>query len=275
MTDLDLRGAPDLSSPEETDAAIAKLTKGVAPEPPDAHPAVVTLMKGLETGTECLAEVRELNGYDEEAIARFQAMNPDAGNVPAVLNRVAELATVAIDGHKPTLNDIESLLVGDRNILIMAIRRLTYGPEVAGSVQCPSCLEQNEVSVDPWTDLEFVPYKGEFFTEIELRHGSRVTMRMMLAGDQSTAFTREMTMAERNSILLERLVMDIDRQQIHAMASTAAQATRSLGLADRRTILEAMVDQPGYQFGREVDGRCASCENELGLRLEVADLLQG
>lgn len=273
MTDIDLMG---LGTPEDTDAAISRLTRGDPPAPPEAQANFITMMKGLDEFPGAgVAEVRELNGYDEEAIARFQTQSSDGSNVPATLNRVAELATVAIDGHKPTLHDIESLLVGDRNHLLMAIRRLTYGPEVAGSVQCPSCLEINEVLIDPWRDLEFVPWNGDFYREIEMRDGGRATLRFMLAGDQSTAFAREMTLAERNSILLERMVMDINRQNIHAMASTAATATRTLGLADRRTILEAMVDQPGYQFGKEVDGLCVSCGSNLGLRLEVADLLQG
>ena len=264
------------SSVEETDAAIAKMAKGDAPEPPPAYDNQVTLMRGLEDESSRIAEVRELNGYDEEIISRFQSNPADAGNVASQLNRVAELGTVTIGGRKPSLSDIEALLVGDRNLLVMAIRRLTYGLGIEGSIACRGCQEMNEISIDPWSDLEYVPWDGEMFYDVELREGRRATVRRMTAADQRAAFERDTaTIAERNSLFLERMVMDIDRKTIHSMQSVAANATRSLGIIDRRTLLDTMVEQPGFQFGKEVDGHCASCGTSLGLVLEVADLLRG
>jgi len=44
--------------------------------------------------------------------------------------------------------DVQSLIGGDRNALMIAIRILGYGAEYAGSMDCPKCEQKNEISVD-------------------------------------------------------------------------------------------------------------------------------
>ena len=44
--------------------------------------------------------------------------------------------------------DVQSLIGGDRNALMIAIRILGYGAEYNGSMDCPKCEQKNEISVD-------------------------------------------------------------------------------------------------------------------------------
>jgi len=44
--------------------------------------------------------------------------------------------------------DVNSLLVGDKNALLVAARRTGYGPEYSTSVTCPACLTQTEYTFD-------------------------------------------------------------------------------------------------------------------------------
>lgn len=44
--------------------------------------------------------------------------------------------------------DVTSLVGGDRNALMVAIRILGYGADYSGHVECPACQVRNEISVD-------------------------------------------------------------------------------------------------------------------------------
>lgn len=44
--------------------------------------------------------------------------------------------------------DVQSLIGGDRNALMVAIRILGYGADYSGTVECPKCEHKNEISVN-------------------------------------------------------------------------------------------------------------------------------
>jgi hypothetical protein len=54
--------------------------------------------------------------------------------------------------------DVQGLVGGDRNALMVSIRILGYGSEYQGSIDCPKCEHKNEISVN-LNDLNIKPLK--------------------------------------------------------------------------------------------------------------------
>jgi hypothetical protein len=129
--------------------AIAEATQEVASSeeprltlPPDTS---VTLPGGLLDpilGIVNTAEVRELNGADEEAVAKVN-------DVPKSLMVILERGTVKIGDEKATKADLDALLAGDRETLLLAIRKVTFGSEIKlGPGECPECGEEQTFNID-------------------------------------------------------------------------------------------------------------------------------
>ncbi len=132
----DLVGKPD-------DDGLVTVAPTVVPPPTE-----VTLPLGLWSPVEPLrdtAVVRELNGYDEEAMA-------SAKNLGASMQIMLERAVVSIGGKKATAADVEELCLGDRWELLLGIRRVTWGEEIETVSMCPHCRTSSELEV-PVSDI--------------------------------------------------------------------------------------------------------------------------
>jgi len=76
--------------------------------------------------------------------------------------------------------DPETLLVGDRNAIIIAARISAYGSEYATQVTCPSCTTQQEYSFD-LNDITFVDTSSadnEFDGLVDLQEDGTYTVRL-------------------------------------------------------------------------------------------------
>src|SRR5580698_8724844 len=129
VQDLDV-----LADPEGTTRAINQaLSETVAaPEaemPPDT---LVHLPGGLVRGAQVIraAEVRELTGEHEEALARAARAQP--GSVVHFLNTLLECGVVRFGSEDPSQTQafLRDTLVGDRDQLLIGIRRATYGDDI-------------------------------------------------------------------------------------------------------------------------------------------------
>ena len=74
--------------------------------------------------------------------------------------------------------------------------------------------------------------------------------------------------SERNTLLLGRCIDTVDGKQIR----NAVDYARNLGMADRRTLVDALGDGPRVEF-KEVEVPCPECSIELPFKLSWADLL--
>ena len=93
------------------------------------------------------AEVRELNGKDEEAIARSATTGKA---LLAILNR----GTVKVGNEKANEALLDRLLSGDRDTLLLGILRLTFGNEADLPAYCDTCEDFKTVTVDLTTDIK-------------------------------------------------------------------------------------------------------------------------
>lgn len=128
-----------LSDPAKTNTEISSvLGSAVAPEIEDAPDDRVKLPGGLVKGNKVYrtAQVRELNGEDEEALSRALR----SGSVFHFMDTLIERGTKSVGDLPATKEVLKSMLVGDRDELALAIRKATYG-DVMDIEQwiCPAC----------------------------------------------------------------------------------------------------------------------------------------
>src|SRR4051812_3165236 len=208
------------------------------------------------------AVVRELNGEDEEALAK--SPNP-ARTIATVLER----GTVSVGTEPSSPHLLRSLLTGDRAALLIGIRSITYGNELDSSIFCPTCNEYLEITVHLDTDIPIRklddPYKRKF--EIELRKGKAEVVLPDGFVEESVLEAQKLTVAEQNTLLLSKCVKTINGRPITGTAPVA-----KLGIQDRRKILNFLNEKsPGPQFG-EVTVKHEQCGNEVPVLISAGDL---
>lgn len=237
--------------------------KVVIPLPPDT---TVTLPAGLLDPFEGLittAEIRELNGADEEAISKLN----DQGKV---LLSILERATVKIGDKEATKEDLDSLLAGDREALLLAIRIATFGKDITLAPQCPHCGEMQKFEVDLEKDVEMKMLADEdrSFT-IDCKIGKVVASLPTGSTQKALINATNKNAAELDTILLKGCI-----ESINGMPVMNLQQIRDLGLKDRRELVKAITDRnPGPQLS-DIKKNCESCDKEVALPLTLADLFR-
>ncbi|WP_369042230.1 hypothetical protein [Streptomyces sp. Midd1] len=264
-----------LESPEEAHSATQALLKAdresVRPRIDAPGENQVTLERGiLRDGTWYRdAEVRELNGYDEEAIAAVGAGTPQK-----VIETLLTRGVVSVGGEPMNRKLAGELLIGDRELLILAIRRATFGDTLEFErLPCSNCGELVDLTV-PLGALPFVhlddPERIEY--GVPLRKGVTAVVRMPTGDDQDAVFAVRENRAKQDTAILSRCVLRLVQADGTEISRPPAQ---TLAWADRQTILQHLVDtQPGprlsdFTFTHETCGR------EVALPINLAVLFRG
>lgn len=242
---------------------VTKAKKPKVQLPPDTQ---VELAGGLEDpfeGNVYTAEVRELTGADEEAISKLS----DPGKA---LLLILERAVVKI-GDKPLDKDtLDTLLAGDRELLLLAIRKATFGKEVTLGPNCPECGEDQEFNIDLDADIEIKKLKEEdrYFTvnckvgKVELTLPKGSVQKALINSTNKNA-------AELDSILLKHCIVTINGESVISL-----EQVRNLSIKDRRDLVKAIADRnPGPQLSK-VTKKCQACDQEVSLPLTLAGLFQ-
>lgn len=266
------RSVDVLGDTQGATATIDSLLTNSAGEPP-AIPApadcIVTLPAGLVREDHIIteAEVRELTGADEEALARVRS------NPLRLLETLLELGTVRI-GDVPATSDIlPQLLLGDRDALVVAIRRVTFGDEMEFSeIICPTCGEDFAATISLGAIEPTTVTSGRL--TVPMRKGGYAIVRYPNGADQAAMLAiPKATDAERNTFLLGRCLVEVRDAQGTATPGSADLA-RSLGMGDIRTILKQLAaTQPGPRL-LDVSIEHEACGGEVPLPLSVADIFR-
>jgi DNA-directed RNA polymerase subunit RPC12/RpoP len=240
------------------------------------NPGVTTLSYGVEIDGERrkLVTVRELNGSDEEALARLDPTKGDQYYV-LLMDLIIKRATESIGGVVPTPSDLGRLLMGDRDVIFLEIILATTGEEKEyEDVKCPECGEtfNAHVGIRGVVEIHRLEEDGEPATDVVLRDGAVVHLRYPTGEDQMSLFqgkeVAKKNTSERNTLLLGRCIDTVDGKTIR----NAVEYARNLGMADRRTLVDALGDGPRVEF-KEVEVPCPECGSELPFKLSWADLL--
>lgn len=249
---------------------------------PEIDPAsnnVVKLMLGVkgevdgETVWHTDAEVRELNGADEEYLASIQGKKGITYSeyMSAILSRaVLRIGTISVSRDRSI---VEKLILGDRDLLYLAIMKATYGPTRELRMNCSSCGKSNDIELDvdedfPVTLPDFDVRSGLFVDT--LYHGT-LNLRLPTGEDTVIAQKKSKNDAELNTAMLARCVVWDEGE---APADPYAWA-KSLGVADRRSLVSAVLAvEIGPKMG-EVNTQCASCGSDMPILLDWVSLLLG
>lgn len=151
------------------------------------------------------AELRSLTGHEEEWLARHPGI-PSARAVTHLLSA----CLVELEGEPPGRETVRQLLVGDRDYLMLQLRRITLGDHFHAVVTCPAC----QARMDADFETEDIPVERRPQTTagytIELTGQEdrcrSVRFRLPNGGDQEAVLGMDLDRA--TMALLERCLED-------------------------------------------------------------------
>lgn len=211
------------------------------------------------------AEVRELNGLDEELMAK-------AGSAAKAFNVLLQRGLVKIGQEEVTKESVDNLLSGDRDAILIAIRRATFGDTMELNITCPECNvpQTTEVHLEhdvPVKKLEDT-LEDRTFT-VETKKGTVGVALPTGVVQRRLVDNMDKTPAEINTVLLAGCILSVDNRP-----SSGASTALSLGMADREKVLsEILKRNPGPRLG-EVKKACQACGEDINLPLSLTDLFR-
>jgi hypothetical protein len=237
--------------------------------PPDT---IVTLLAGLpdpetfEMVKE--AEVRELTGIDEEILGRIPPDKPER-----FFSTILKQGVVRLGQQKATPELLDDLLIGDRDLLMLKVRKATWGEHVRNGVYCAKCDEVFEYLFSVDTDIPIKPLdeSDRAFT-VEISNGRLVDMHLANGRTQHALLSLGKDAANIGAINTALLTSCVDR--IDALAVAGEAPIRALTVRDRQKLLEALNERSfGPQLG-EVSVLCQGCGDKLPAPLSLSTLFQ-
>lgn len=210
------------------------------------------------------AEVRELTGRDEEALARIK-------DIGRWMTAILERGTVRVGSDASSPGILDDLLAGDWETLLVAIRAVTFGNEYETETMCLSCEQQYSVKIDVTTDIPIRAAKEEDreFTVQGKRSVYTVQMRTGATQRKILENMSDLTTAELNTLVLFESITGINGKP-----PMSDEVVRDLPMLDRQNLLrEISTRQAGPDMGG-VRTKCPACGAEQNLALSVAALFQ-
>ena len=211
------------------------------------------------------AEVKELTGADEEAVAK-------SGSSGKALNVLLTRGLVKLGNREATADDLDMLLAGDRDAILLGIRRVTFGETSTLRVRCLSCSDEHETVINLTEDVPVKRLKdpvGDRTWTMETKLGL-VTVALPNGVTQKKLMENyDKTSAEINTLLLSGCIVSLD-----GSPSVGAGTALSLGMADRTRIVDEIIKRnPGPRLG-EVKKSCKACGEDISLPLSLLDLFR-
>jgi len=211
------------------------------------------------------AEVRELTGLDEEAIAKASSVN-------SAMNVVLKRGLVSIGDVPASKLKLDGMLIADRDALLLAIRNATFGDEVTYSAYCASCEGPVDLTLNLEKDVEIVkladPVDDRVFS-VDTKAGEVMVTLPTLVTNKKLADVEGKSFAEFTTVLLAGCIVSINGEP-----SLGRDTALSLNMKDRQLISEKLLENsPGPRL-MEVRKACEACGTEIVLPLSLAELFR-
>lgn len=206
-----------------------------------------------------LIKYRELAGPEEDILASKMSVNSKMTGVMANCT----LAIGSITEPHLIRKHIQSMLITDRWIYLVALRTLSLGHEYRFGVNCPNCQKGDQVIYD-LRQIKIInpPKPDSLFKEVKLPTGKTCRIR---AADGDVESTIEKLSKDDNAptVALFARVAEIGNQP----ADIAT--IKNLPLRDRQAIRKA-IDELEGDIDDKVMLRCPHCQHEHEAQLELS-----
>jgi hypothetical protein len=229
----------------------------------------VALLGGIKTSTEVrqTVKLREMSGRDEEII-----FDPKLLRNPEKL--ITELLFQVITDGDLTKEQIHGTFSGDRDLLLLELRKLSYGDEMTITMTCPHCGKESSFIIH-LDQVELKPFESTE-TAFELKKGIEEDGESFKKGtiSQPTGATNETfskslqkNVAMANAELLAACV------KFEELKETTADDIRNLSAKEKNKLLQIMGN---CAFGPDMEQSvaCASCGEATRLSISLVDLFR-
>jgi hypothetical protein len=211
------------------------------------------------------AEVRELNGKDEEVIEK-------TNNIGRAFNAILNRAVVKIGDLQVTESLLDSMLSGDRDALMLGIFKATFGQVTEVSTYCTGCDDFKDVQVDIDRDIKVKilvdPIADRTFTVQGKNSVYEVTLPTGIV-QKELASNNDRNGAELTTVLLQHTILEIDGKPVMGKAQVQA-----IGLVDRKKIGDEIAKRiPGPQF-EDIVIDCPDCEGKVVVPINLGTLFR-
>jgi hypothetical protein len=211
------------------------------------------------------AEVRELNGRDEEAISK-------ATNLGKAIMTILNRGTVKIGDEQAEERLLDQLLIGDRDALLLGILKNTFGKNIEVPAYCNGCTDEKIVQINIDEDIKFKILTDPVNDRIFTVKGKSVDYVVKLPNgvvQKEMINNMDKTSAELTTIILENTVVKIGETPVYTKAQV-----QTLSVSDRRVIIDEINHRaPGPQFD-DVTVTCPSCESEVLVPINLGSLFR-
>ncbi len=192
-------------------------------------------------------ELRPVTGGEEEWLAR-------SASAPAahVVSRLLSACLVRVGDGAAKADLAGSLLVGDRDYLMLQLRRMTLGNRLRAVVVCPACA----VRMDVEFDVDEVPVErpAEIAAAYEVRSGGRrVRFRLPIGADQEAVAAMPLDAAV--DALLARCTLD--------------DGGGALSAEEREAVVTAM-EQAAPRVELDLDLTCPECSYQFAMPFDTS-----
>jgi hypothetical protein len=211
----------------------------------------------------CLdGRLRPLCGRDEELLAVRRG-----GNAAALCNELLARCLVPA-GRSPRAarEEVAALLVHDRDLALVALRRLTYGDLLAVELACTGCAARHDVTLE----LDRLARPPDPPRELALEVcGHRARVRLPTAGDQAlVGDDGDGGLATRRARLLALALIAIDERRGPFELADVAALDRDL-----RDAIEAALEGAMPDVDLALTAVCPACEADIDAPVVLAQIV--
>jgi len=211
------------------------------------------------------AEVRELNGKDEEVIGK-------SNNIGKAFNTILNRAVVKLGDLPVTEPLLDSLLSGDRDALMLGIFKVTFGKVTEVSTYCVGCDDFKDVEIDVDRDIKVKILVDSIVDRVFTVQGKSSVYEVTLPTgvvQKELATSTDRNGAELTTTLLQHTILEIDGKPVMGKAQVQA-----IGLVDRKKIGDEIAKRiPGPQFD-DIVIDCPDCEGKVVVPINLGTLFR-
>lgn len=259
MTDVVPTSAQAWQSKQDELAEAKEIIVGEAPTIADLPDTMFTLPRGIlrEGKWHARAEVRELTGVDEEVLGKVRKPEETFDTMLTLgVVRLGEFDLAGMDEGERR-GWLNKLLIGERELLFLAIAKATYGDDRKYEYKCRNCDTTLQLRVKISEDFkpkEIPDIREKTFSYVTTK-GQKISYRLVTGDDQAEVMRKQgASIAETNTLILSNCITEVD----DSLVVDPVMFARSLPMRDRQAILADMIaHQPSVNL--LVEFPCDSC----------------